>query len=113
LRIVALMHKCCRRDDPARVAAHRQAVVLARGFETESMVGTVLRILLICLLVGLLMAFFGITPAHIIDDTVATAQRAWGLVVHLVLWAVPYILLGGSVVLPIVAIVLVLRFVRR
>jgi Na+/H+-dicarboxylate symporter len=77
------------------------------------MVGTVLRILLICLLVGLLMAFFGITPAHIIDDTIATAERAWGLVVHFVLWAVPYILLGGSVVLPIVAIVLILRFVRR
>ncbi len=77
------------------------------------MVGTVIRILLICLLVGLVMAFFGITPAHIIDDTIATAHHAWVLVVEFVLWAIPYILLGGSVVLPIAAIVLILRFVRR
>jgi Na+/H+-dicarboxylate symporter len=113
LRIVALMHKCRRRDDLARVAAPWQDNVVARGFETESMVGTVLRILLICLVVGLLMAFFGITPQHMVDDTIATAQHAWLLVLHFVLWAVPYILLGGSVVLPIVAIMLILRFVRR
>lgn len=77
------------------------------------MVGSVLRILLLCLVVGLVMAFFGITPAHIIDDTIATAQRAWGLVVDFVLWAVPYVLLGGSVVLPVAAIILILRLVRR
>lgn len=110
--MLALMHKC-RAGYPRQAVAHGRGIVPARGFETESMVGTVLRILLICLLVGLLMAFFGITPAHIIDDTVATAERAWALVVHFVLWAVPYILLGGSVVLPIIAIVFILRLVRR
>lgn len=95
------------------MTARGQGVVLARDVEMQSMVGTVFRILLICLVVGLVMAFFGITPAHIIDDTIATAQRAWALVVSFVLWAVPYVLLGGSVVLPIAAIILILRFVRR
>jgi Na+/H+-dicarboxylate symporter len=113
LRIVAFMHKCRGRDRPAWMAALGQGIVFARGFETESMVGTVIRILLICLLVGLVMAFFGLTPEHIIDDTIATARHAWALVVNFVLWAVPYVLLGGSVVLPVVAIVFILRFVRR
>jgi ABC-type uncharacterized transport system permease subunit len=113
LRKVALMHKRGGRDEPTRMAARWQGIVFGREFETESMVGTVIRILLICLVVGLVMAFFGITPAHIIDDTFATAHRAWALVVDFVLWAAPYILLGGSVVLPVAAIILVLRFVRR
>jgi hypothetical protein len=113
LRIVTLTHKRRGRDEPARMTARGQGVVLARDVEMQSMVGTVFRILLICLVVGLVMAFFGITPAHIIDDTIATAQRAWALVVSFVLWAVPYVLLGGSVVLPIAAIILILRFVRR
>ena len=48
-----------------------------------------------------------------VSPTFATAHRAWALVVDFVLWAAPYILLGGSVVLPVAAIILVLRFVRR
>ena len=78
-----------------------------------AVVWILMKLFLICVLVGIVMAFFGLTPRGIILDAIGSLDHAYALVVHFARWSVPYAVLGGSVVLPIVALVVVLRFVRR
>jgi len=73
----------------------------------------IIRLVLLCLVVGLLLAFFNITPQHIITDTIATIRDVGDLIVNFVRWALPYILLGAVVVVPIAVISVILRVARR
>jgi ABC-type uncharacterized transport system permease subunit len=75
----------------------------------ENPVGTILKLLLLCLVVGLVLTFFDITPQHIFSDTLRTIGQVWDLVERLLRWAVPYIMMGAIVVVPIVVISQVLR----
>ena len=75
----------------------------------ENLVGTVIRLLLICLVVGLILSFFNITPQHIVTDTLRTLREIYDLVFGAVHWAVPYILLGAVVVIPVAVISLMTR----
>ncbi len=75
--------------------------------------GTVVRILLASLLVGMAMAFFGVQPADIVAwlnaslrDVAANAE-AW------IGWTVKYVLLGAVVVVPIWVLWYLLSFMRR
>ena len=75
--------------------------------------GTVVRILLASLLVGMAMAFFGVQPADILAwlnaslrDVAANAE-AW------IGWTVKYVLLGAVVVVPIWVLWYLLSFMRR
>jgi hypothetical protein len=76
------------------------------------MVGYVLRVLVLCLVVGLLLAFFGISPASIIHDTWRTLGRIADLVGDVGHWALPYILTGAVIVIPIIVIGAVLRIMK-
>lgn len=75
--------------------------------------GVLVRILVFSLLVGLALSYFAIEPLDLLNHTretiVAVAQMAVGVVE----WAVPYILLGAVVVVPISLVVLGLRMMRR
>ena len=75
----------------------------------ENPVGTIIRLLLLCLVVGLVLAFFNITPQHILTDTLRTIGEIWDLVEGIVRWAVPYILMGAVVVVPVAVISLIMR----
>jgi ABC-type uncharacterized transport system permease subunit len=75
----------------------------------ENPVGTILKLLLLCLVVGLLLTFFDITPQHIFHDTLRTVGEIWDLISRLVRWAVPYILMGAVVVVPVAIISVVVR----
>lgn len=77
------------------------------------LIGTVIRLLFICLLAGLFMAFFGIRPAHLLDDLAASFWRAWDILSVVVRWAATYVVLGAYVVIPVTIVVLLLRFIRR
>lgn len=78
-------------------------------FSRENPVGGFVRLLLLCLLVGLVLSFFDITPQHIVSDTLRTLREIYDLVFGAVHWAVPYILLGAVVVVPVAIISLMMR----
>jgi hypothetical protein len=75
--------------------------------------GTVLRILLASLVVGMVMAWFNVQPRDIlhwvtgnIDEAMANAQ-AW------IGWAIKYVLLGAVVVVPIWLVAYLIGYLRR
>ncbi|MEK0082477.1 DUF6460 domain-containing protein [Benzoatithermus flavus] len=74
--------------------------------------GTILRILLASLVVGMAMAWFDLQPRDVlhwitgnIDEAIANVQ-AW------IVWGIKYVLLGAVIVVPIWAIGYLLRFLR-
>ena len=75
--------------------------------------GLVIRLLVLCLIVGLFMAYFDLTPARMLVDAAEAIRHGWALAVRFVGWAAPYIFLGASVVIPIAAVILVLRLLQR
>lgn len=84
-----------------------------RSSSVGSLLGLAIRLLMICVAVGLVMAFLGITPRSLIADTLGSLREAWEIVLRLFHWALPYALLGASVVIPIAVVVFALRLIRR
>jgi succinate dehydrogenase hydrophobic anchor subunit len=78
------------------------------------MIGRAIGVLVLCLLVGLLLTHLGIAARGILTDTLHTIVSVGRLVGEVVMWAVPYILLGAVVVLPLLVFgYLVRRGARR
>jgi hypothetical protein len=78
------------------------------------MIGRAIGVIVLCLLVGLFLTHLGIAARGILTDTWHTILSVGRLVGDLLMWAVPYILLGAVVVLPLVLVgYLVKRGVRR
>lgn len=75
--------------------------------------GRILGLLFLCFIVGVVLAFFGTTPTTLFSDLWNAAVSAWGTVVDLLAWAMPYITLGAMVVVPIAVISWLLRLARR
>jgi Na+/H+-dicarboxylate symporter len=76
-------------------------------------VGRILGLLLLCFIVGVVLAFLGATPTTLFGDLWGALVRAWGTVVDLLAWAMPYIILGAMVVVPIAVISWLLRLAKR
>jgi len=72
-----------------------------------------LRTVLLCLIVGLVLSFFNINPVRIFTHGWDTIRDIGDFVVGLFSWAIPYILLGAVVVVPIALIGLATRLMRR
>ncbi len=64
-------------------------------------VGTVIKLALACLVVGLLLAALGVTPSDLLSKVSGFAQGLWAGAQDLLGWAGSYMLLGALVVLPI------------
>jgi hypothetical protein len=69
---------------------------------------TVVKLLITCFLVGMLLRLLGFTPRNLIEHFGETIRQLYDMGVSLlhsavstVEWAVPYILLGALVVVPI------------
>jgi hypothetical protein len=69
---------------------------------------TIVKLLIACFLVGMLLRLIGFTPLNLIQHFGETVRRLYDFGVSLlhsavstVEWAVPYILLGAIVVVPI------------
>ena len=86
---------------------------MAMLFSRENPVGGIVRLLLLCLVVGLILSFFDITPQHIVTDTLRTIRSIYDLLFGAVHWAVPYILLGAVIVIPVAVISLMMRRRRQ
>ena len=72
-------------------------------------VGRAIGVVVLCLLVGLFLTHLGIAARGILTDTWYTILSVGGLVGDVVLWAVPYILLGAVVVVPLLILGLVAK----
>lgn len=76
-------------------------------------VSTVIKLALICLGVGLILAFFDIDPVSLMRNFPQAIQSVFEVVANMIRWAVPYILLGAVVVVPIWLIFFLLRMARN
>jgi len=74
---------------------------------------TILKLALVSLAVGIFMSFFDITPQSILENFGDTVGKVYATVTSWLRWMVPYILLGATIVVPIWAILAVLRLGGR
>ena len=64
-------------------------------------VGTVVRLALASLAVGLVLAVLGVTPVDVLEGASGVVKGAWDAVSGVLGWAGSYVLLGALVVLPV------------
>lgn len=74
--------------------------------------GWIVKTLLLCFLVGLMLSVLDINPASIITNTWATVRDIADLAVGVIRWALPYILVGAVIVVPLSVLGLLLRWSR-
>jgi hypothetical protein len=70
-------------------------------------------LVLLCLVVGLILSTLHITPRSLFLDTWATNRHVADLFLGTASWAIPYILLGAVVVVPIILLSWLLKSSRR
>ena len=68
---------------------------------------------MLSLIVGLGLSFFDINPMGILNDTWDTILAVVALFNGIVDWALPYVLVGAIVVVPLALIGALLRYLRR
>ena len=76
-------------------------------------VGTIIKLLIASLLVGLVMHWFGITPRNLIHNFGDSVVRIFGTLTSFIDWAVDYILVGAVIVVPIWLIVFLVDRAKR
>lgn len=76
-------------------------------------VGTIIKLLIASLLVGLVMHWFGITPRNLIHNFGDSVVRIFGTLSSFIDWAVDYILVGAVIVVPIWLIVFLADRAKR
>lgn len=75
--------------------------------------GYVIKILALCFAVGFVLTTFDIRPAEILTNSWQTIVGIYEVLLHFVEWAVPYILVGAVVVIPLLILSTVMRRARR
>lgn len=66
--------------------------------------GKIIKLVILSLVVGLLLATFGITPADFWRGALNFGQWLWDSLLGFLDWALIYIIIGGAVVVPIYVI---------
>ena len=75
---------------------------------------TIVKLVVWCLLVGLVLSLFEISPLSVLANISQNARDVFKVAVDAVAWAVPFVLAGAVIVLPIwLAIQLVQLFRGR
>lgn len=86
---------------------------MREGFNAvPGFVSTIVKLALVCLFVGFLLVFFGIDPVALMQNFPEAIQSIFEVVADLIRWAVPYIMLGAVVVIPIWLVFFLLRVAR-
>ena len=70
-------------------------------WKNNTVFSTILKILIVSLLVGWALTLFDVTPKQLLASVGGTVQQIFEVLIGLVESAVPYILLGAVVVVPI------------
>lgn len=73
----------------------------------------IVRIIVLSLVVGLALSFLDIEPMGILNDTWDTVLAVFGLFTRVAEWALPYVLVGAVVVVPLALVAALLRYLRR
>ena len=67
-------------------------------------IASIVKFLLVCFAVGWVLTFFAVRPKEVWHWMVETVQRLGHIVVDVGQWAMPYILVGAGVVVPVIVI---------
>jgi ABC-type arginine/histidine transport system permease subunit len=67
----------------------------------REMVGTVVKLLIASLIVGLVMAFLDVTPLGLIRNLGENFEKMFSAAVSAASWAITYIVMGAVIVVPI------------
>ena len=81
-----------------------------RQFFGDSVTGTIIRLVLLSIVVGIVFSALGITPFNIVERLELLIRRIADLGFDTVRWAFNYFLLGAIVVIPVW---LVMRLMKR
>ena len=73
---------------------------------------TIVKLAILSLLIGMALSFFEVSPQRLLENFGETVQDIFEIAVSMVEWAVPYVLLGAVVVVPIWVVFAVLRVAR-
>jgi hypothetical protein len=84
----------------------------SRGDMPQKMGSTIIKLAVVSLLVGMALKFSGINPQELLLNFGETVQSIFRMGVEFLRWAPEYILLGAVVVIPIWAIMVLLRIAR-
>lgn len=74
---------------------------------------TLLRLFILSLIIGLVLSAFDIRPESLLGAVGGTVESIFNVVVDTVEWAVPFVLIGAVVVIPIWLILSAIRIARR
>lgn len=74
--------------------------------------GTVIKLVFLSLAVGLVLSYFGVTPAYFWNSMGELAVSAWESGITFFDWAWKYILIGGAVVVPVYVLRGLSRYLR-
>jgi hypothetical protein len=74
---------------------------------------TIVKFLLVCFAVGWVLTFLAVRPIEMWHWAVRTVRHMGQLAVDIGEWAVPYVIVGAGVVVPIIVIRAVYRYLRR
>lgn len=80
-----------------------------RQFFGDSVAGTLIRLVILSIVVGVIFSALGINPSNIVESLQRLVQQVANLGFDTVRWAIGYFLLGAVVVFPIWFIVRLLR----
>jgi len=83
------------------------------SFSSNTVVSTVIKILVVSLLVGWGLTVFDITPQSLMANLGETIQDIFKVFVSMFSWSVPYILLGAVVVVPIWVVMKLWAYVKE
>jgi len=76
-------------------------------------VSQIIKLVVICFVVGLVLSFLGINPLNLWRDFGGAVRDAWNAVIGIGERGVKYVLLGAVIVVPIVAVSYALKYFRR
>lgn len=74
---------------------------------------TLLRLFILSLIIGLVLSAFEIRPESLLGAVGGTVESIFNVVADAVEWAVPFVLIGAVVVIPIWLILSAIRIARR
>ena len=74
---------------------------------------TLLKLVILSLIVGIVLSVFNIDPEKLLGSIGGTVESIFNVLVDALEWAVPFVLIGAVVVIPIWLILAALRMARR
>mgnify|MGYP000214897312 CR=1 FL=1 len=78
-----------------------------------SVLGTVIKLIIVSVIVGLVISMFGVTPDNVFDFLAGALQSSFNLAIDSLHWAFKYLIIGAAVVIPIWIVVFLIRIAGK